>query len=71
MLEELLISMSLWCSNTVVNEVSSHRHISDDVKKCKIELVKCLKEANRIPCNGLDCLTQEDKIFDCYEKAQM
>jgi hypothetical protein len=72
MVEHLLISVSLWCNTTVFDPVWNVNSTNHKIRKCKVELVKCLKEVVITPCtlNAANCIQKDKGVLACFEKTE-
>jgi len=72
MVEHLLISVSLWCNTTVFDPAGSVNTVNSKIRKCKVELVKCLKDVVNDPCplNAPNCIEKKRGVLACFEKTE-
>ena len=70
MVEQLLISVSLWCNTTVFDPAWNVNSTNHKIRKCKVELVKCLKEVAGVECNADNCIRKDKGVLACFEKTE-
>ena len=72
MIEQLLISVSLWCNTTVFDPAWNTNSTNHKIRKCKVELVKCLKDVVIDPCplNAPNCIERVKGKLACFEKTE-